>query len=70
MKSTYSEAGMRDASLRLKGTRVIELPVISRFGTRASRGISQEGTLFFWRPEILKNCSIFVSRGTDLGVNR
>ena len=58
MKSTYSETRMQDTSLRLRGARVIELPVVSRFGMRASKGISREGTLSFQRPEILKTCSI------------
>jgi len=69
---------MQDISLRLTGTEVIELPVIRGLNTRASKGISREGTLSFWRPEIPKTCSramceaqaIFISRGADLGVNR
>lgn len=69
---------IQDASLRLTGTMATELPVISPFRRRASKGISREGTLFFWRPEMLKTCSramceaqvIFLSRGADLGVNR
>jgi len=71
---------MQDARLGLKGTMATELPVISAFRTRASKGISREGTLFFGRPEIpgdllrINNVFgarvIFVSRGADLGVNR
>ncbi len=77
MKSTYSEAGMQDASLRVNGTRVIELPVISRFGIRASKGISWEGTFFFSASrdteDLLKTrarCEaqvIFISRDANLG---
>jgi len=80
MKSTYSETRMQDTSLRLREARVIELPVVSRSGTRASKGISHEGTFFFSASrdtEDLLNrrmmCGaqvIFISRDADLGVNR
>jgi len=48
---------MQDARPGLRGTIVTELPAISAFCTRAYRGISREGTLFFGRPEIKKTCS-------------
>jgi len=57
-----------------------ELPIISTFSTRASKGISREGTLFFSASrdteDLLKTrtmCEvqvIFISRDADLGVNR
>ncbi len=59
---------------------VTKLPLTGSFSTRASKGISREGTFFFQRPGIPKTCSkiktvcgaqvIFVSRGADLGINR
>lgn len=70
---------IQDASLRLTGTMATELPVISSFRMRASRGISREGTLFFGVPRYRRpaqdrrKCEaqvIFISRGADLGVNR
>jgi len=50
---------MQDTSPRLKGTKAIELPVVRRFNTCASKEISWEGAflLFFQRPEILKKRS-------------
>jgi len=80
MKSTYSEIKIQDTSLRLGGARIIELPVVRRSGTRASKGISREGTLFFSASrdteDLLKiraMCEaqvIFLSWDADLGVNR
>ena len=80
MKSTYSEIRTQDISSRLRGATVIELPMVSRFGTRASKGISREGTFFFSASrdteELLKRRGvsqaqvIFISRDADLGVNR
>ena len=71
---------MQDVRPGLRGTMVTELPVISRFNTRASKGISREGTFFFHASrdtegllKISKMCRaqvIFMSRGAYLGVNR
>ena len=72
---------MQDARPGLRGSRVIELPVISRFNTRASREISREGTFFVLASRDTEDPAqtrkyyvgaevIFLSRGADLGVNR
>lgn len=71
---------MQDARPGLRGTIVTGLPVISTFSTRASKGISREGTSFLPASrdteDLLKTnkvCRaqvIFTSRGADLGVNR
>jgi len=80
MKSTYSEIKIQDTSLRLGGARIIELPVVRRSGTRASKGIPREGTLFFSASrdteDLFKRVTmrgaqaIFISRDADFGVNR
>jgi len=72
---------MQDTSLKLKGTRVIELPVMSAFRTRASKGISEGGTFLFSAPRDTEDLLIkskknvwaqafFMSWGADPGVNR
>ena len=80
MKSTHSEIRMQDTSLRLSGARVIELPVVSRFGRRASKRISREDTFFFSASRDTEDLlnrrmmfgaqAILISRDADLGVNR
>lgn len=54
MKSTYSEIGMQDTTLRLRRTRVIELPAVRQFGKHAYKGIPWEGTFFFPAPRDMK----------------
>lgn len=80
MTSNCPKTGMQNASLRLRRTRVIELPVDSRFGKRASKEISRQGTFLFSasrdaegllkQEDTMSGQVIFSSRGADLGVNR